>query len=428
MLESEGAVDQDVKVADSQCRGTVANRIPNTMNSTTPIRVAIFSSHPIQYQAPWFRELARAPGLALRVFFSYIPDAKQQGVGFGKEFEWDVPLLDGYDWEVLPSFSAAKHGPSILKSAVGGIAKALQGFKPDIALILGWHHVSLIQAIVVCRFMGIPIILRGESNSLQKRPLYKRLIHRMLFAQCTSFLAIGSRNSALYESNNVSKDNIYMARYLVDNNRFLSEFNKLYPARADLRKAWGIPPGSVCFCFVGKLEPKKRPLDFVAAFRIAYKQNRNIVGLVVGSGELAKSAEADAKKDNLPIVFVGFLNQSEISKAYISADAIVLPSDYGETWGLVINEAMVSGIPALVSDRVGCANDLVLDGQTGRVFPFGDIDELARCMLSLADDGDFMRDLGLKARSRVLSLYSTAAAAENTVNAVESTLKAIRHR
>jgi len=390
------------------------------MSSTTPIRLAIFSSHPIQYQAPWFRALARAPGLALRVFFSYIPDAKQQGVGFGKEFEWDIPLLDGYDWEVLPHFSVAERGPPFLRSTVRGITKSIRGFQPDVALILGWHHVSLIQAIVTCRFMGIPIILRGESNSLQSRPIYKRLFHRFLFAQCSSFLAIGSRNSALYENYNVSKDNIHMARYFVDNDRFLSEFNKLYSTRTALRKAWGIRAASICFCFVGKLEPKKRPLDFVAAFRIAYKQNSNIAGLVVGSGELAKAAEADAKADNLPIVFVGFLNQSEIPKAYISADAIVLPSDYGETWGLVINEAMVSGIPALVSDRVGCANDLVLDGQTGLVFPFGDINELARCMLSLADDASFVRDLGLRARSRVLSMYSTT-------EAVENTMKAVRH-
>jgi glycosyltransferase involved in cell wall biosynthesis len=411
-------VDRDVKVAESQVRGKVANRTPGSMNSTTSIRLAIFSSHPIQYQAPWFRALARAPGLTLRVFFSYIPDAKQQGVGFGKEFEWDIPLLDGYDWEVLPSFSIGHRNAPILKSTARGIARSLRAFQPDVALILGWHHVSLIQAIVKCRLMGIPIILRGESNSLQKRPIYKRLFHRFLFAQCSSFLAIGSRNSALYETNNVSKDNIYMARYFVDNDRFLSEFNKLYPMRTALRKAWGIRPGAICFCFVGKLEPKKRPLDFVAAFRIAYKRNNNIMGLVVGSGELANAVEAAAKADNLPMVFVGFLNQSEIPKAYVSADAIVLPSDYGETWGLVINEAMVAGIPALVSDRVGCADDLVLDGQTGCVFPFGDVNELARCMLSLAGDANFMRDLGLRAQSRVLSMYSTVEAVENTLNAV----------
>jgi glycosyltransferase involved in cell wall biosynthesis len=383
------------------------------------IRLAIFTSHPIQYQAPWFRALSAVPDLDLRVFFSYIPNPEQQGVGFGMAFAWDVPVLEGYNWEVLSRSESSQGAAAILKGAARGLNKTIRNFNPDVVLILGWHHHSLIQVLLTCRFLNIPIVLRGESNGLRKRPFYKRMMHSLLFSQCQAFLAIGLANAAFYESSRVKKESIFMARYFVDNEWFLARYKDYYPARNELRAAWGLKPDSICFCFVGKLEPKKRIQDFIEALRIACGKNDEITGLIVGSGMLFQEAEAQVKRDNLPITFAGFLNQSEIPKAYVCADAIILPSDYGETWGLVINEAMVFGLPALVSDRVGCAHDLVVDGETGFVFPFGEAGELASCMLSLANNRDLMRDMGSRARSRVLLTYSMAEAVENTMKAVE---------
>ena len=86
------------------------------------------------------------------------------------------------------------------------------------------------------------------------------------------------------------------------------------------------------------------------------------------------------REHTLPVSFAGFLNQGEIPAAYAACDALVLPSDYGETWGLVVNEAMACGVPAVVSDAVGCGPDLVEEGQTGMIFPLGDIPALARAI------------------------------------------------
>jgi len=83
--------------------------------------------------------------------------------------------------------------------------------------------------------------------------------------------------------------------------------------------------------------------------------------------------------------FTGFLNQTEISRAYVAADCLVLPSDYSETWGLVVNEAMASGLPCIISDRCGCAPDL---GQSkgNLVFGFGDINHLANQLKTIAQN------------------------------------------
>jgi glycosyltransferase involved in cell wall biosynthesis len=385
---------------------------------STPVRLAIFTSHPIQYQAPWFRALALVPGLELKVFFSYLPDATRQGVGFGKAFEWDVPLLEGYAWQAFEELELPPGSRRLLNGAVQGLGSAIQNFRPDVALILGWHHFSLVQALLTCRMKGVPIVLRGESNNLRRRPVLVRLAHRLLFAQCDAFLAIGEANAALYRSAGVAKDKIFMARYFVDNDFFSGQYAKLHSDRKTLRAEFNVAQDSTCFCFVGKLEPKKRVTDFIAAFRKAFEKDSGISALIVGSGEMEEMAKAAAR--DLPIAFAGFLNQSEISKAYACADVLVLPSDYGETWGLVVNEAMVCGLPAVVSERVGCAHDLTRDEETGFVCRFGDIEDMAAKMVRLSTQPELRRALGNRARTLVMSEYTITRAIGETLAVVRA--------
>lgn len=145
--------------------------------------------------------------------------------------------------------------------------------------------------------------------------------------------------------------------------------------------------------------------------------------LVTGSGELQRQIEQYARDHDLPVSFSGFLNQSEMPRAYAACDCLVLPSDYGETWGLVVNEAMACGLPAIVSDRVGCGPDLVEDGETGFRHAFGDTASLAAGMSRLAALTNEQRsEMGARARQRVMSGYSVERAAERTVEAVWAAL------
>jgi glycosyltransferase involved in cell wall biosynthesis len=117
------------------------------------------------------------------------------------------------------------------------------------------------------------------------------------------------------------------------------------------------------------------------------------------------------------------MNQSQISAAYAVSDCLVLPSDHGETWGLVVNEAMACGLPAIVSDLVGCVEDLVHEGHTGMVFPFADIDALAGCMNRMAEDPHASAQMGAKAKELVTSRYTIDKAAEGIMKAVELVLQ-----
>jgi glycosyltransferase involved in cell wall biosynthesis len=200
----------------------------------------------------------------------------------------------------------------------------------------------------------------------------------------------------LYESYGVPPSKCFFAPYSVDNDRFTGQAKQLRPMRAAIRSEWGIAPDAFCVLFCGKFIPKKRPDDLIkAAIKPGMSpRGRGLHLLFAGSGELGPALRAqtnvtyDAEASGSPMPnlagkplasFVGFLNQQEVSKAYVAADCLVLPSDHGETWGLVVNEAMASGLPCIISDRCGAAVDLGT-APSNRVFPCGNIENLAQCI------------------------------------------------
>ena len=367
-------------------------------------RLAIFTSHPIQYQAPWFRAIAASTDIEPMVYFAKVPDAKEQGVGFGIEFSWDLPLTEGYPNTVLSTRLMPDFVPRFVRRMATNVDAELEQFNPDAAMVLGWQELALVQALMACRRRGLPIIMRGESNAKKARPWAVRALHKAYIRQVDAALAIGKSNAAFYEDASLSANRIASAPYFVDNDFFAERAAAMKSDRDALRKAWNIPSSSLCAVFVGKLQSKKRVFDFLEAIRIARETNPNIHGLIVGSGEQMREAERLAQE--LPITFAGFLNQTEVPKAYVAADVIVLPSDFGETWGLVVNEAMATGLPAIVSERVGCADDLVIDGGTGFVTPFADASAIASAITRLADDREELARLGAAANQRVKEEYS----------------------
>ena len=149
----------------------------------------------------------------------------------------------------------------------------------------------------------------------------------------------------------------------------------------------------------------------------------HIASLTIGTGELMRQAKALAKRDRLPVTFGGFLNQTEMPQAYAASDCLVLPSDAGETWGLVVNEAMACGMPAIVSDQVGCGPDLVLEGRTGAVFPLGDMDALAQKIADFASDPDRLKVMGKEAQRSVMTYYSVDRAVEGTLAATQAAVQ-----
>ena len=387
------------------------------------IRVALFATHPIQYHIPWFQQLAAAPELDLRVFFGLLPDAAQQGVGFGVGFQWDIPLLDGYRWQLLRNVARTPSLGIFWGCDTPEVGRDLQNWRPDVAVLTGWQSRMLVQAWWACVRLGISRIVRGESNPLAPRPIWKKLGHRLWLRGFDQFLAIGQANRAFYREAGIPAGRIHDCPYFIDNHRFATAAAELHPQREILRRDWGIPADATCFLFSGKLIPKKHPLDLLHALGQVGQAGARAHVLVVGTGALLEPARALVERERLPVTFAGFLNQGEIVRAYVAADCLVLPSNTGETWGLVVNEAMACGLPAIVSDQVGCGPDLIVAGETGALFPMGDIAALANRLMQFAADPARLRVMGERARQRVQADYSVERAVEGTLAAVRAVVK-----
>ena len=345
--------------------------------------LAILTTHPIQYQVPLWKALAADGSVPFEVW--YMSDHATRpsfDTEFKQTFAWDLDMLAGYPWRFLKvnsNHDVARFGRLRLQESLVGLFRE-KGVRA--LWIQGWHVAAYWQAVWQARAAGVPVWLRGESNDLAVTSAWKKPIKRFaltqLFGRISAFLYIGTGNRRLYERYGVRPAQLYPAPYCVDNDRFAKQAEALRSQRAEIRRAWGIPEDSFCILFAGKFIPKKRPLDIVAAASLLRETDpdQRLHLLFAGSGEMGSELRRactvvfDADGGGQPIValsssngpvasFTGFLNQTEISKAYVAADCLVLPSNHQETWGLVINEAMASGLPCAASDACGCSEDLI---------------------------------------------------------------------
>jgi glycosyltransferase involved in cell wall biosynthesis len=346
--------------------------------------LAILTTHPIQYQVPLWRALARDGRVPFEVWF--ISDhgiRPSYDSEFGARFAWDIDLLSGYPHRFLKPAEAAPGSfwrfrlrESLRERIAQGNVTAL--------LIQGWQVMAYWQAVREAKVAGVQVWMRSESNDLPppawKRPL-KQLLLGYLFSKVDRFLTIGSANRRLYESYGIPASRLHPAPYAVDHARFARQAEALRPRRQALRQGWGIADGAFCVLFCGKFIAKKRPLDLIAAAQRLRATLPNIHLLFAGSGELEAGMRAACAAAGVRSSFCGFLNQTEISQAYVAADCLVLPSDYGETWGLVVNEALASGLPCIAGDACGCTEDLLRPVDPRLSFRLGDVADLAQALL-----------------------------------------------
>jgi glycosyltransferase involved in cell wall biosynthesis len=344
------------------------------------VRLAVVTSHPIQYYAPLFRTLARE--IDLHVFFAHRSTPEQQAAaGFGQAFDWDVDLTGGYAHSFLRNV-ADDPGPHHFAGCdTPEIGERLKAGRFDAVLLLGWHLKSLLQALWAAKRLGVPAMVRGDSQLDTPRSPLKRLVkaaaYPVFLRQFDAALYVGERSRAYYAHYGYPERRLFASPHCVDNAWFAARATPA--ARAELRDRLGIARDAPLVLFAGKLLPFKRPLDVVEAVATLRRDGLPAEVLVAGSGALEGEMRARAAELGAPLHMLGFQNQSAMPAAYAAADVLALPSE-SETWGLVCNEALACGRPIVVSDAVGCAQDLAADGRAGRIHRLGDTADLAAAL------------------------------------------------
>jgi len=377
-------------------------------------RLVVLASHPIQYFAPLFRELAQRTSLELLVVFeSDMGLVDYHDAQFGKSFRWDIPLTQGYEHVFIGRYdSRTAHG----RPSPAGLVRLARLVKnADAVLLMTFLTRASLLALLTARVSGTRVLYRTESTRLLARTRREEaarvLVLRSLLSQVDVALYVGAKNREYLSHYGVSDARLVFSPYAVDNEFFLGLAEKLLPRKPELREQFGLEPELPVFLFCGKLIDKKQPLLLLEAFS-RVRRELPCQLLYAGDGELRAAIEARVAADEIPNVRVtGFLNQTELPAAYAASDVLVLPSKGFETWGLVVNEAMCFGLPAIVSDRVGSGYDLIEEGVTGRVIGWDDRERLCDTLRELGSDAVKCRSWGTRARTRVMN-YSPRAAAD----------------
>lgn len=382
----------------------------------------------MQYQAPWYRALAGR--LDLDVLFAHrITPADHARSGFGIGFEWDVPLLDGYSSAWLSNVARRPGVDRFWGCNAPDVGPRLAGGRYDAVLVNGWNLAVYWQAVRAARRLGLPILVRGDSQLTTARAWPRRAAKRVIYPRLLAWfdicLAVGRRSEDYYRHYGVPAARLHRSPHCVDNAFFARAVETASAPAGGARRVLGVPEPAVVFLFAGKLTDMKRPLDFLRALDRIHRTDSNVWGLIVGDGPLRTVMEAHRARHGTPCALAGFLNQGAIGAAYAAADALVLPSDGRETWGLVVNEAMAGGVPAIVSDQAGCAPDLIVEGETGYTYPCGDVAALADRMEHLAAKPVLRRAMRARCRAHIQS-FAPEVAAGGVVDALDALLDKAR--
>ncbi len=357
-----------------------------------PIRLAIVVSHPIQYFAPWYRELAQVPDIDFKVFFCCDWGVKDYNdPGFEVKVAWDIPLLGGYAHEFLPAPRRFRK-LGFWETDNPSIDSALDRFQPDVVTVFGYAHRTTWRAALWSRRNHRPLLLYSDSNARLLPAWWKRAVKNVVvrrFYQCVDgALSIGENNRLYHAGYGIPDDRLFPGVYPIERRRLLREVPDRNATRAALRCSLGIPAEAFVVLFCGKYIERKRPIDVVAAGQSLAKKKLPVWSLLVGEGNQRRSIESFCERERVTnTVLTGFVNQSAIPTYYAASDIIALTSSF-EAYGLVASEAAVFGLPIVVSDRVDCVGpqDTAQPGRNAIVFPCGDTDRLSQAIELLYND------------------------------------------
>jgi glycosyltransferase involved in cell wall biosynthesis len=283
----------------------------------------------------------------------------------------DEELLEGYRFKFLKNYAPR---PSYLKWPFGlfniGIIREVILGRPDAVILMSWMNPTWWMALTACALFRIPFFYMTDANfqierfrSKRKRRIKELVLGKVLFKLCSGFLCAGEANRSFYRLYGVPENKLYTFAYSWGYDQLLKISQELKPQRSRIRGELAIPKNSLVFLYCGRLSSEKNLFCLVEAYHQLDDERKTLI--FVGDGDLREALQKHVDELGAgPVIFFGFQNRDQIAKYYAISDLLILPS-LRETWGIVVNEAMCFGLPAIVSHQVGAGIDLIADGQNG---------------------------------------------------------------
>lgn len=380
--------------------------------SERPLRMLLVATHPVQYAAPVFKLLAEDPRVQIQVAYcSMLGTEAEVDLDFGVPVKWDIPLLEGYPWTLLPNRSGkAKLGSFFGLFNPGAWRLISRGRFDAVVLYTGYVYSTFWVTVAAAKWHRACILFGTDAYDLSPRDKLtwktrvKKWAWPRLFRLADQVIIVSSGSASLMRSLGICEDRIALTPFCVDNEGWIAMSDRV--DRGAVRGRWNVPTGARVVLFCAKLQTWKRPQDLLRAFARISDPDTFLV--FAGEGPLRRDLESEAGSLGIAerVRFLGFVNQSALPQVYTASDIFVLPSEY-EPFGLVVNESMLCRCPAIVSDRVGARFDLIRENETGYVFPCGSVDALAATLERSLSNRMKLREMGHAARARMATWSPT---------------------
>jgi len=368
------------------------------------LRLAILISHPIQHFAPWHREVARLPGIDLRVFFycdwgvaSYIDPEFQIPV------EWDVPLVEGYSHEFLP-IGKRPERLNFFQVDNPEVGEALNRFDPHVVKVFGYAYRTNWRAAKWAKRRRKPLMIYSDSNIRARPKWLKRVVKervvRHFYQYVDGALYVGDNNLAYHQYFGLSDDRMFPGVLPIDQQLLHKAVPDPVSVRRELRERLGIPQEAFVVMSCGKYVARKRPVDLVISTHRLAGKGLPVWSLLVGEGPERGNIESVCQREGVEnTVLTGFVNQSKIPTYFAAADVIAVTSQY-DPHPLVVSEGASFGLPVIASDQVGCigVNDTARPDVNALVYACGDQERLSDCIERLYRDQTLYRSMSQASR------------------------------
>ena len=343
------------------------------------LRVAVVSPEPTPYRVPLFDRVAADASIDLTVIYAAHSVAHRA---------WTVAPTHRH---VVLRGVAVPGAERLLRHQyplTPGIAKALRNAQPDVVVVSGWSTFASQRAIAWCRAHGVPYVLLVESHDLGPRAAWRRaikgaIVPRLLRA-AASVLVVGSAARKSVVAGGATSVRVFANTIDVT----------AWATRAEQLERRP-PDDDVVVLSVARLVPEKGIDDLIRAVAEAGDSRLRLV--IAGDGPRREALVELAAGLGVRLTLLGHVAEAELARTYVDADVFALLSHH-EPWGVAVNEAAASGLPLLLSDRVGAASDLLVDGRNGFLVPVGDVHEAAAALNRLAADPELRQELGTRSR------------------------------
>ena len=361
-------------------------------------RLIIITEIPSHYRLPVFNKIAMNKNISLFVIY-----LKENIRGRSWNIMWN---LNKFDYAILKSLHITR-ADGAQKYISYGLVKILKQKKPDVIICDGYNHTASIQALIFSRKNKIRCLLRSESNDYDRRNNYffVELYKRFMVKNFSGFIASGLSSKQYLKSLGANKNDIWIAPDSVENNWYE-------------RKKNHNPDNITKFLFVGRIMEHKGIFNLIKAFGSLDNETLNEVHLTfIGDGDKIDELKNEIRKTQLEnVTIVDFLQPKVLAKEYSKHDVFIMPT-LSDPWGLVVNEAMASGLPIICSDRAGSARDLVISKWNGYTYDGSDFLSLKSIIEKVLDQKDLIETMGNNSL-KLIKYYSSENSANGFINAV----------